>query len=1042
MMSSAGIILIYQAGYASFAFYKLITLSTASVVMPGIVFGSFLLAWFYRSKLLGIVSILGGLAVPLLVSSGENSYRELFMYLITLNIGVLILVNLLRRAPIAWIAFFGTQALFWMWYSNHWTVSNLGYALFFQFAFYAVFLGDTAIAALKPISKKLIPTWDDAMRAVLTPIIFFGSVYVMLETVAYNVVRTGKIFHPGEAFYTFLCNNLGYFAFFMAAWYALLAVLYKRRQTADGRRQQKDSEVSLASAVLHWQAAPSAAVVIALGFVAIGIPLQFETKWITLGWLTVFAGLWYFGHRQTNKTFLVMSVIFFGLGIIRFIDELFGLIGGVRENLEIFPVFNTIALPMLASAAMLIVAAVLTHKFIPKDKNKDQYNAAWDINHFFGILGYILMGVVLSTEAARFFYANLEIWLPYQPEYLLTAFLLGFWFTLAVFLLEIGFVFRSRVLPTVAFCGLTLTVMAMILTGFAHRIEYQEAFNNPFSLVLIGGSLALLALGYQSMFFHTKAQRHEEKSLSMPLCEKSILGVFGVVGLFSLLAILTIEWRYYFQPPIGDPLIPVLRSITLFWTLYALFWITFGFKIRNMPIRICGLIVLLGALTKTTFFDSATYFYRWWDLEWARTWINYKDWDWIPLINPYFLTMLCPVIPALALAAWTNRCCPTYVEDKERIAWKTAGIIGLLALLIHSSVECYQFFDAWTQNLTTPQIAASMASAALTFFWTLAASMLTVLALLYRSQTLRIISMVVLCVAVLKVFGDLTFRPDYIVPFLNPFSAPMIILAVVLLGIGYLWGNRLGNENKGERDVYRFLSFGGVAFLWLVLSVECLLSVQLFAGAELGKYALTLLWTVFATLLALAALKSQSKVLRIFSMVILLIAVLKVFGDLSFRPEYAVAYFNPYALPMILLAVSILVLGYLWACRLGDEDSTERQVYRIFAFFGVFFLWLVMSAECFQSVRLLAGAGPAAWKAQMALSILWSVFAGILIGIGFVWRSATLRWMAILLFAATLLKVLIVDMSGVNELYRFGAVFVLACLLMAATWAYQRFKPE
>jgi len=43
---------------------------------------------------------------------------------------------------------------------------------------------------------------------------------------------------------------------------------------------------------------------------------------------------------------------------------------------------------------------------------------------------------------------------------------------------------------------------------------------------------------------------------------------------------------------------------------------------------------------------------------------------------------------------------------------------------------------------------------------------------------------------------------------------------------------------------------------------------------------------------------------------------------------------------------------------------------------------------------------------------------------------------------ATLMKILIVDMSGVNEQYRFGAVFASATLLALATWAYQRFKPE
>jgi len=153
-------------------------------------------------------------------------------------------------------------------------------------------------------------------------------------------------------------------------------------------------------------------------------------------------------------------------------------------------------------------------------------------------------------------------------------------------------------------------------------------------------------------------------------------------------------------------------------------------------------------------------------------------------------------------------------------------------------------------------------------------------------------------------------------------------------------------------------------------------------------------------------------------------------------------FFNPYAMPILLLSMVVLALGCIWTSRLGDDDAAEREFYRYIAFAGVAFLWFTMSVECFRSVRLLAGAADEAWRAQMALSILWSLFAGVLIAIGFIWRSSILRWMAILLFGTTLLKVLIVDMQGVHELYRFGAVFVLALLLMSAAWAYQRFKPE
>jgi uncharacterized membrane protein len=144
---------------------------------------------------------------------------------------------------------------------------------------------------------------------------------------------------------------------------------------------------------------------------------------------------------------------------------------------------------------------------------------------------------------------------------------------------------------------------------------------------------------------------------------------------------------------------------------------------------------------------------------------------------------------------------------------------------------------------------------------------------------------------------------------------------------------------------------------------------------------------------------------------------------------------------MFAFAAVSITLACIWLYRL-PEGSPERQVYRFIAFGAVVFLWFTLSVECYKSVRLLAGASQEMWRAQMALSILWSVFAGVMIAVGFIWRSSVLRWMAILLFAVTLVKVLAVDMSGVHELYRFGAVFALALLLALATWAYQRFKPE
>jgi hypothetical protein len=342
-----------------------------------------------------------------------------------------------------------------------------------------------------------------------------------------------------------------------------------------------------------------------------------------------------------------MAVIFFGLGMFRFMGELLEQFAKAKSLLDITPVFNTIALPMLACMGVLMVAAVLARHFIPKDASREHYNVHWGINHGIGILGYVLLGIVLSGEAARYFHMNTELWEPYNARYLHNAFLLGFWFILSVLLLEIGLVFRSKVLTHVALAGLAVAVMAMLHPGFSMRCVFdgspsKEAFNNPFAVVLIAQGIILLALGYQGksvialrsipafMNGNNKSRNGADRN------DGIILGAFGVVGLFSLFAILTIEWFNYFEPWAGGP--PVLRSVTLFWTIYALVWLGLGFAVRNMPIRLCGLIILFGALVKTTLLDSCVSFgYCSW--EWLET-AKYSLENWTLLINPYFLTML------------------------------------------------------------------------------------------------------------------------------------------------------------------------------------------------------------------------------------------------------------------------------------------------------------------------------------------------------------------------------------------------------------------
>jgi len=109
-------------------------------------------------------------------------------------------------------------------------------------------------------------------------------------------------------------------------------------------------------------------------------------------------------------------------------------------------------------------------------------------------------------------------------------------------------------------------------------------------------------------------------------------------------------------------------------------------------------------------------------------------------------------------------------------------------------------------------------------------------------------------------------------------------------------------------------------------------------------------------------------------------------------------------------------------------------------------LWLVLTVDCYgffaAQARAYADAAHWRWLGQMSVSILWAVYATVVLACGFRFRLAQLRWTALGLYVATVAKVFLVDMAGLDQIYRIVAFFVLAIFLGAAAWAYQRIRIE
>jgi uncharacterized membrane protein len=77
---------------------------------------------------------------------------------------------------------------------------------------------------------------------------------------------------------------------------------------------------------------------------------------------------------------------------------------------------------------------------------------------------------------------------------------------------------------------------------------------------------------------------------------------------------------------------------------------------------------------------------------------------------------------------------------------------------------------------------------------------------------------------------------------------------------------------------------------------------------------------------------------------------------------------------------------------------------------------------------------------QLSLSAVWLLYSVALMTLGF-WRSlSSIRIIAFVLFGFTILKIFIYDLSYLETLYRIFSFIGLGLILIAVSYAYQRYK--
>lgn len=145
VLVGGGVAILYFTVTIGFHEYQLFNQTLAFILTILITGFTVLLSLSYDRKELAIFAILGGFGAPFMVSTGEGNYIVLFTYILTLNIGMLVLAYYKKWPIINIICYVFTIILFGSWLTSkvlndtEKPVPYLG-ALVFASLFYLVFL--------------------------------------------------------------------------------------------------------------------------------------------------------------------------------------------------------------------------------------------------------------------------------------------------------------------------------------------------------------------------------------------------------------------------------------------------------------------------------------------------------------------------------------------------------------------------------------------------------------------------------------------------------------------------------------------------------------------------------------------------------------------------------------------------------------------------------------------------------------------------------------------------------------------------------------
>jgi uncharacterized membrane protein len=329
----------------------------------------------------------------------------------------------------------------------------------------------------------------------------------------------------------------------------------------------------------------------------------------------------------------------------------------------------------------------------------------------------------------------------------------------------------------------------------------------------------------------------------------------------------------------------------------------------------------------------------------------------------------------------------------------------------------------------------------LTIFFLIFAFMAFLYNIIHRQKTVYYDQFLILINGAIYFLWTYSLLQDHYSDYLGFFA---LLLAMAYAGLAILARRRSPN------DQFLILIQLGIALTFITLAIPI----------QLKQHWITLGWTMEALVLTWVGFRTESDKTRFGALlIVLLVSTRLLFFDTVGWPWHNFTFLlNSRALAFAGTLAVLLAMAWLyWKMRdrcMGHEKHISSALILLANFLFLFFLTTEIhqgyQAQLYQGepqgeVRMTTDysfAQAVRSQEQLMISFFWGIYSILLLIIGIMKRYSPVRWLAMLLFAVTILKVFIFDLSELEKVYRIFSFIGLGLILLAASFLYQRFRRQ